>query len=164
MHSQQYRSRRASHHHSNTSAVSQANGWGRDEGRECSWSSDFANLHFLSSVVWCLLRLHLHSVYTLATLLDLRYKRRLFAPDKLELEAIKQWAIDEAWFEPSSLPANTPQPPPAKKKCRFRFLRFLAKNRDFRFWIRESSITIVQTVLCLIAKAILPILAICVFF
>ena len=32
-----------------------------------------------------------------------------------ELKAIKQWAIDEARFEPSDLPANTPQPPPAKK-------------------------------------------------
>ena len=32
-----------------------------------------------------------------------------------ELEAIKHWAIDEARFEPSNLPANTPQPPPAKK-------------------------------------------------
>jgi len=52
-------------------------------------------------------------VYTLATLLDPRYKARLFAPD--ELEAIKQWAIDEARFEPSNPPANTPQPPPAKK-------------------------------------------------
>jgi len=26
-----------------------------------------------------------------------------------------QWAIDEARFEPSNPPANTPQPPPAKK-------------------------------------------------
>jgi len=25
------------------------------------------------------------------------------------LEAIKQWAIDEAWFKPSNAPANTPQ-------------------------------------------------------
>ena len=32
-----------------------------------------------------------------------------------ELEAIKQWTIDEARFEPSNPPANTPQPPPAKK-------------------------------------------------
>ena len=46
-------------------------------------------------------------------LLDRRYKGHLFAPD--ELEAIKQWAIDEARFEPSNLPANTQQPPPAKK-------------------------------------------------
>jgi len=52
-------------------------------------------------------------VHALATLLDLRYKGRLLAPD--ELEAIKQWAIDEARFEPSNPPANTPQPPPAKK-------------------------------------------------
>jgi len=52
-------------------------------------------------------------VYALATLLDPRYKWRLFAPD--ELQAIKQWAIDEARFEPSNPPANTPQPPPAKK-------------------------------------------------
>ena len=44
-------------------------------------------------------------MYTLATLLDPRYKGRLFAPDKLE--AIKQWAIDEARFEPSNPPANT---------------------------------------------------------
>ena len=43
----------------------------------------------------------------------LRYKRRLFAPDKLE--AIKQWAIDEARFEPSNPRANTLQLPPAKK-------------------------------------------------
>ena len=48
----------------------------------------------------------MHSIYALATLLDPRYKGRLFAPD--ELEAIKQWAIDEARFEPSNLPANTP--------------------------------------------------------
>ena len=54
-------------------------------------------------------------MYALATLLDPCYKGRLFAPDKLE--AIKQWAIDEARFEPSNLPANTPQPPPAKKAC-----------------------------------------------
>jgi len=53
------------------------------------------------------------TAYTLATLLDPRYIGRLFAPDKLE--AIKQWAIDEARFEPSNPPANTPQPPPAKK-------------------------------------------------
>ena len=46
-------------------------------------------------------------------LLDPRYKGGLFAPE--ELEAIKQWAIDEARFEPSNPPANTPQPPPAKK-------------------------------------------------
>jgi len=52
-------------------------------------------------------------VYALATLLDPRYKGRLFAPD--ELEATKQWAIDEARFEPSHPPANSPQPPPAKK-------------------------------------------------
>jgi len=52
-------------------------------------------------------------VYALATLLDPCYKGRLFAPDKLE--AMKQWAIDEARFEPSHQPANTPQPPPAKK-------------------------------------------------
>jgi len=32
-----------------------------------------------------------------------------------ELEAIKQWAIDEVRFEASNPPANTPQPPPAKK-------------------------------------------------
>ena len=49
----------------------------------------------------------------LATLLDPRYKGRLFAPD--ELEAIKQWAIGETRFEPSNPPANTPQPPPPKK-------------------------------------------------
>jgi len=52
-------------------------------------------------------------MYALATLLDLRYKKRLFAPD--ELKAIKQWAIDEARFEPSNPPANTPQPLPPKK-------------------------------------------------
>ena len=52
-------------------------------------------------------------MYALATLLDPRYKGRLFAPD--ELEAIKQWAIDEARFEPSNPPTNTPQPPPMKK-------------------------------------------------
>jgi len=52
-------------------------------------------------------------VYVLATLLDPRYKGRLFAAE--ELEAIKQWAIDEARFEPSNPPANTPQPPPPKK-------------------------------------------------
>jgi len=52
-------------------------------------------------------------VYALATLLDPRYKGRLFAPDKLE--AIKQWSIDEARFEPSNPPVNTPQSPPAKK-------------------------------------------------
>jgi len=52
-------------------------------------------------------------VYALATLLDTRYKGLLFAPD--ELEAIKQWAMDEARFEPSNPPANTSQPPPAKK-------------------------------------------------
>ena len=46
-------------------------------------------------------------------LLDPRYKGGLFAPE--ELEAIKQWAIDEARFEPSNPPANTPQPPPPKK-------------------------------------------------
>jgi len=46
MHSQQYGSRRASRRHSNTSAVSPANGWGRGEGRECCWSTDFANLRF----------------------------------------------------------------------------------------------------------------------
>ena len=51
MHSQQYSSRRASRRHSNTSAVSPANGWGRGEGRECCWSTDFTNLRFLSSVV-----------------------------------------------------------------------------------------------------------------
>ena len=34
-----------------------------------------------------------------------------------ELEAIKQWAIDEARFELSNPPANTPQPSPAKKAC-----------------------------------------------
>ena len=39
-------------------------------------------------------------MYALATLLDPRYKGRLFAPDKLE--AIKQWAINEARFEPSN--------------------------------------------------------------
>jgi len=52
-------------------------------------------------------------MYALATLLDPRYKGRLFAPD--ELEAIKQWGIDEARFEPSNPPANTPQPLLAKK-------------------------------------------------
>jgi len=111
MHSQQYRSRRASRRHSrpNMSMVSQANGWGRGEWRECSWSTDFANLRFLSSVVWCLLRPRLH-------VLDPRYKGRLFAPEwPDELEAIKQWAIEEARFEPSNPPANEPQPPPAKK-------------------------------------------------
>jgi len=34
-----------------------------------------------------------------------------------ELEATKQWAIDEAQFELSNPPANTPQPPPVKKAC-----------------------------------------------
>jgi len=29
----------------------------------------------------------------------------------------------------------------SRKKSRFRFFQFLAKNRDFRFRIRESSIT-----------------------
>ena len=79
-------------HHSNTSAVLQANGWERGEGRECSWSADFTNLRYLSSVVRCLLGPRLHSVYALATPLDPRYKLHLFAPD--ELEAIKQWAIE----------------------------------------------------------------------
>ena len=55
----------------------------------------------------------MHSVYTLATLLDPSYKGRLFASDKLE--AIKQWAFVEARLELSNLPANTPQPPPTKK-------------------------------------------------
>jgi len=54
-------------------------------------------------------------VYALATLLDPRYKGHLFAPD--ELEAIKQWAIDEARFERSNPPANTPQLLPTKKAC-----------------------------------------------
>jgi len=52
-------------------------------------------------------------VYALATLLDPRYKGCLFAPD--ELEVIKQRAIDEARFEPSNPPTNTPQPSPPKK-------------------------------------------------
>jgi len=52
-------------------------------------------------------------VYSLATLLDPHYKGSLFAPD--ELEVIKQRAIDEARFEPSNPPTNTPQPPPRKK-------------------------------------------------
>jgi len=55
----------------------------------------------------------MHSVYTLATLLDPSYKGRLFASDKLE--AIKQWAFVEARLELSNPPANTPQPPPTKK-------------------------------------------------
>jgi len=53
-------------------------------------------------------------VHALTTLLDPHYKGRLFAPD--ELEAIKQWAIGEARFEPSNPPANTPQPPSPKKE------------------------------------------------
>jgi len=133
MHSQQYRSRRASRRHSNTSAVSQANGWGRGEGRECSWSADFANLRFLSSVVWCLLQPRLHSMYALAMLLDPRYKWCLFAPDGLE--AIKQWAIDEARFEPSNPPANTPQPPPPKKATLARW------TCSMPYWVHHAAPT-----------------------
>jgi len=42
---------------------------------------------------------------------------RSYKASDTELEPIKQWAIDEAQFEPSNPPANTPQPPPAKKAC-----------------------------------------------
>ena len=107
MHSQQYRWWRASRRHRRSVASKRVGkGWG-------AGVQLVSRLHFLSSVVWRLLRPRLHSVYALATLLDPRYKWRLFAPD--ELQAIKQWAIDEARFEPSNPPANEPQPPPAKK-------------------------------------------------
>ena len=51
-------------------------------------------------------------MHALATLLDLRYKGRLLAPD--ELEAIKQWAITKRDSSRQICPP-TPQPPPPNK-------------------------------------------------
>jgi len=69
-------------------------------------------------------------VYTLATLLDPRYKGRLFAPDKLE--AIKQWAIHEARFEPSNTHHNRRQ----------RRRRALARwTYSTPYWVRHAAPT-----------------------
>jgi len=69
-------------------------------------------------------------VYALATLLDPRYKGRLFAPDKLE--AIKQWAIDEARFEPSNTHHNRRQ----------RRRRALARwTYSTPYWVRHAAPT-----------------------
>ena len=69
-------------------------------------------------------------MYTLATLLDPRYKGRLFAPDKLE--AIKQWAIHEARFEPSNTHHNRRQ----------RRRRALARwTYSTPYWVRHAAPT-----------------------